>query len=431
VNQETRIAAPADYSSRDSQRPDSLRPDSQRPGWQRAAWIIVPVAVVGGLGYHFLGHSQAARPAMPPAMVTVATPLSREVTEWDDNVGRFAASKTVEIRPRVSGAVVAIYFKDGQIVRKGQPLFAIDARPFSAALAEANASVASARSDLALARADLGRATRLTGDEGLSQGEVDSLKAKVQAGQASLAAAQARVQARALDVEFATVRAPISGRVSDRKVDAGNLVTGGAGTAATLMTTINALDPIYLTFDTSESQFLKMQRAKALAKNGGAVPVEVRLQDETDYRWHGNIDFADNGLNPQSGTIRGRAVLANPKYFLTPGMFGNIRLTSGGGTVKALLVPDAAVQTDQVRKTLMVVGADNNVTVKPVEVGAVVDGLRVIRSGLLPGDRVVIAGMQSVMPGAKVSPRPGKIAPVIQPAAPAIVPAAAQATLAN
>lgn len=416
MNQVTPIEAPADYKH-----------DEQRSGMRRAAWIIVPVAVIGGLGYHFLGGGPAAPPAMPPAPVTVATPLSRQVTEWDDNVGRFAASKTVEVRPRVAGAVVAIYFKDGQIVQKGQPLFAIDPRPFAAALAEATASVASARSDLALAKADLGRATRLTGDEGLSQGEVDSLKAKVQAAQASLAAAQARVQARALDVEFSTVRAPIAGRVSDRKVDAGNLVSGGGSSAATLLTTINALDPIYLTFDTSESQYLKMQRAK----DKGAVPIEVRLQDETDYRWHGKIDFSDNGLNPLSGTIRGRAVLDNPNYFLTPGMFGNIRLTSGGGTVTALLVPDAAVQTDQARKTVFVVGADNSVTVKPVETGAAVDGLRVIRSGLLPGDRVVIAGMQSIMPGGKVAPKQGRIAPVVQPAAPVSAPAAAQATLAN
>ncbi|CAN5473117.1 efflux RND transporter periplasmic adaptor subunit [soil metagenome] len=417
MNQMTPIDAPADFQPTVAERYRAL------PRWQRAALIVVPALVVVGGAVELSGRGNAAPPAPPPPMVTVATPISRDVTEWDDNVGRFAASKMVEVRPRVSGAIVAVYFRDGQIVRKGQPLFAIDARPFAAALAEAQASVASARSDLLLASSDLGRATRLTGDEGLSQGEVDSLRAKVQAAQASLAGAQARVRTRQLDVEFATVLAPITGRVSDRKVDAGNLV----GAATTLLTTINALDPIYLTFDTSEAQFLKMQRAN----EKGVVPVDARLQDETDYRWHGRIDFADNGLDPRSGTIRGRAIFANPDYFLTPGMFGNIRLASGGGTVKALLVPDAAVQTDQVRKTLLVVGADNSVSVKPVEVGPVVDGLRVIRSGLAPGDRVIIAGMQSAMPGSKVSPTPGKIAPQAVPTAPVAAPAAAQATIAG
>jgi RND family efflux transporter MFP subunit len=193
--------------------------------------------------------------------------------------------------------------------------------------------------------------------------------------------------------------------VSDRRIDAGNLVAAGEGAASTLLTTINALDPIYFTFDGSEALYLKGLRNR---QAGGPAPVEIKLQDETGYRWKGRIDFADNGLDQKSGTIRGRAVLANPDYFLTPGMFGNMRLSSGAKT-NALLVPDTAVQTDQARKTLLVVGSDGNVAVNEIKLGPVIDGLRVVRSGLKPTDRVVIVGTQMAMPGTKVDPRPGRI----------------------
>jgi RND family efflux transporter MFP subunit len=356
----------------------------------------------------------------------VATPLVRDVSEWDDYVGRFAPSRTVEIRPRVAGEVTGIHFRDGEIVRKGQLLFTIDPRPFTAALAEARANTASATSALALARSDLGRATRLIGDDAVSAGEVDALRARLTAAEAALAAADARVRARALDVEFTQVRAPIGGRISDRKVDAGNQVAGGEGTSGTVLTTINALDPIYFTFDGSEALYLKTQRAR---RPGAApAPVEIQLQDETSHRWKGNLDFTDNGLDQRSGTIRGRAVLANPGYFLTPGMFGNMRLASGG-TVRALLVPDDAIQTDQARKIVLTVNAQNQVAAKPVELGAVVDGLRIIRSGLASGDRVVIVGTQMAAPGATVAPKLGRIAAGQQPPqAPVSLPIAGEAT---
>jgi RND family efflux transporter MFP subunit len=209
-------------------------------------------------------------------------------------------------------------------------------------------------------------------------------------------------------VEFTRVRAPISGRVSDRKVDAGNLVSAGEGGAASLLTTINAVDPIYFSFEGSEALFLKMKRAGASGATASAV--EVRLQDETDYRWRGRLDFTDNGLDPRSGTIRGRAVVRNAGAFLTPGMFGNMRL-SAGRTRTALLVPDAAIQTDQARKLVPVLAADGTITPKPVQLGPVVDGLRVVRSGLTPADRIVIEGAQLAMPGTKVSVRRGRIAP--------------------
>lgn len=402
-------------------------PDKRRPAWQRGALVLVPLALVGGLGAKLLNDAPATAAVPPPAAVTVATPLVRDVNEWDQYVGRFTPSRAVEIRPRVSGEVTGIHFRDGEIVRKGQLLFSIDPRPFAAALAEARANVASAASALALARSDYARAARLVDDEAISASEVDSLRAKVQASQAALAAATARVRARALDVEFTRVRAPISGRVSDRRVDAGNQVAGGEGTGGSVLTTINALDPIYFTFDGSEALYLKTQRAR----QPGAAPaaVEIQLQDETDHRWKGHLDFTDNGLDQRSGTIRGRAVLANPGHFLTPGMFGNMRLSSGG-TVKALLVPDTVVQTDQARKVVLTIDRQNAVVAKPVTLGPVIDGLRIIRSGLAPTDRIIVTGTQMAMPGAKVAPKPGKI--VAQPAsAPAAAqPIASDATLA-
>ena len=397
--------------------------------WQRGGIVLVPLVLAGLIGAKVLDHGTPAAAAPPPSSVTVATPIARDVTEWDDYVGRFAPSQTVEIRPRVSGAVTAIHFRDGDVVRRGQLLFTIDQRPFLAAEAEARANVASARSALVLARSDLARATRLTGDDAISAGEVDGLRAKVQAGAAGLAAAEARLRARALDVEFTDVRAPIAGRVSDRRIDIGNLVVGGEGAGATLLTTVNALDPIYFGFDASEALFLKAQRDR---KAGAAAPaIQIRLQDEADYRWNGKLDFTDNGLDPRSGTIRGRATIANPDGFLTPGLFGNMRLASSG-VVHALLVPDTAVQTDQALKTVLVVGADGTVAARPVVLGPVIDGLRIVRSGLAPSDRVIIAGNQGAMPGARVDPHAGVIRP--DPAArlvpDAAAPAAAQATFA-
>ncbi|WP_242187756.1 efflux RND transporter periplasmic adaptor subunit [Sphingomonas sp. CARO-RG-8B-R24-01] len=405
---------------------DSRGAMARRSRWQTRGLILVPIAIAGVVGVKLFDHSDAVAAAPPPAAVTVAAPLVRQVSEWDDYVGRFAPSRSVEVRPRVAGEVTGVHFHDGDVVQPGQLLFTIDARPFAAALAEARANEASAQSALVLARTDLGRATRLIKDDAVSAGEVDALRGKLQAAQAGLAAAQARVRARALDVSFTQIRAPIGGRISDRKVDAGNQVAGGEGTGGTVLTTINALDPIYFTFDGSEALFLKTQRSR---QPGAAAPtVEIQLQDETSHRWKGKLDFTDNGLDTHSGTIRGRAVLPNPGLFLTPGMFGNMRLASAG-TKPALLVPDDAVQTDQARKVLLTVDRNNVVTAKPVVLGAVVDGMRVIRSGVGPKDRIIIKGTQMAMPGAKVAPTLGKIAVSTDTAAPTAQPIAGEATL--
>jgi multidrug efflux system membrane fusion protein len=383
--------------------------DAENPRSRRLARTGLILLVIAGAAIAWLLLRGASAPAAAPplAVVTVATPLQREITEWDEYIGRFEASRSVELRPRVSGQVTAVHFRDGQFVLQGQPLFTIDPRPYQAALAEAQAGVATARSDLALARSDLDRALRLVADDAIAQSEVDALRARVAAAGASLAAAQARVRSRSLDVEFTTVRAPISGRVSDRRVDPGNLVAAGDGPAATLLTTIVATDPLHFTFDGSEGLFLKSKR-EGLSRG---ADVQIRLQDEADFTWRGTLDFTDNALDANSGTIRARAVVRNPDNFLTPGMFGNMRLASGG-TERALLVPDTAVQTDQTRKLLLVVGRDGTVAAKEVALGPVIDGgLRVVRGGLEPTDRVVIEGTQMAFPGSKVTARRGRVEP--------------------
>lgn len=395
---------------------------------RRAAYAALPVAGLLLFGaWSLAGPDKAQADTQPLPAVTVSQPIERSIVEWDDYVGRFEASQAVDIRPRVSGALTAIHFRDGQIVHKGQLLFTIDPRPFAAALAEARARAASAATALTLARADLARANRLIADQAVSAEEVDSLKARVQSAEASVAAARAQVQARRLDVEFTRIRAPITGRVSDRRADIGNLVSGDSAASATVLTTINALDPIYFAFDGSEALYLKQRRQKA-----GSDHVEIRLQDEADYKWKGRVDFTDNALNDGSGTIRGRAVIANPDYFLTPGLFGNMRLAAGGAH-RALLVPDAAVVTDQARKIVYVVkGRDGTVEARPVEAGALVGGLRVIRSGLKPQDRVVISGVQYAATAPKVQAIAGRIetAAAAAPVPALSAPIASQATFA-
>lgn len=419
MNMLTNVAADGDFKTLKVQ-------FSRRPAWQRAVIIGSPlVLLAAAVTFWSSDPSPAAAPAAPT--VTVAAPLESQVNQWDDYVGRFEASRSVEVRPRVSGQIVGVHFTDGQIVRQGQLLFTIDPRPFTAALAEARASVASAQAAVTLAETNLGRARRLLEAQAVSQANVDQLTAELRSAQAALAAAQARVRSRALDVEFAYVRAPIGGKISDRRIDPGNLVAIGE----TLLTTINALDPIYFTFDVPESLFLKSARSRQAGAASGQL-AEIRLQDEASYNWKGRLDFTDNGISQNSGTVRARAVVPNPNYFLAPGMFGNMRLADGG-TVDALLVPDAAIRTDQARKVVMVVGKDNSVAAKPVETGPLVGGLRVVRSGISKTDRIIVQGVQFAMPGAKVSPRVTKLSvteAAVPAAPPSVAPSASQATLA-
>ena len=372
---------------------------------------LLGLLLLFGFAYWLFGGGKPAAEAMPPAEVAVAVPLQREIVEYDEFTGRFEPSRSVEIRPRVSGQLQAIHFRDGQYVRQGQVLFTIDPRPFAAALAEAQARAAAARTAAALARSELARALRLLPDEAVSREEVENLRAAEQSAEANIAAADAVVRQRALDLEFTRVRAPIAGRVSDRRVDVGNLV-GGMAESATHLTTIHAVDPIYFTFEASEAVHLKYLR-----QGTAAQAAEVRLQDEAGYRWKGRIDFTDNEVDPNSGTVRGRVVLANPSGFLTPGMFGNMRLSAGAAR-EALLVPDAAVQSDQARKIVLVVGRDGTVAAKPVEPGARIGEFRSIRAGLGADDRVIVAGTQFAQPGAKVETRPTRLTLPTRPSAP-------------
>lgn len=390
------------YLSDDRQLDEQSQPPSRRGRLMAFAAVVLTLAA----GWWLLSSTEAPAITPPVPTVVVAAPLQREIVEWDEFIGRFEASRSVEVRPRVSGQITQVHFTDGQYVRAGAPLFTIDPRPYSAALLEVEARVASAQSALALARSELARAERLIAEDAIAANEIDRLQAEVRAHAAAVASARAQVASRRLDVEFTIVRAPMAGRISDRRVDAGNLVAAGAGEAATLLTTINAVDPLHFTFEGSESLYLKARRE---GLDNGAL-VEIRLADETAYERTGSLDFTDNALDPQSGTIRARAIVRNPDGLLAPGLFGNMRMATGG-TTQALLVPDTSVTTDQTRKLLLVVDGDGLVATREVELGPLVGNLRVIRSGLQPEDRVVIEGVQSAMPGSTVNARLGQIAP--------------------
>ncbi len=352
------------------------------------------------------GAKTAAPPPVPT--VTVATPLRMNVVDWDDYVGQFVAVDSVDIRPRVTGYLVGVAFRDGDYVAKGQRLFTIDPRPYQAALDQAKGLEARAEATLINAKAQAARGQTLLAAHAISQQAYDALIAAQGQAAADLGSAQAAVRAQALTLSFTTVTAPISGRVSDRRVAPGNLVTADS----TILTNIVNLDPIRFAFTGSEALYLKYQRENAAGTRASsrrsANPVEIQLQDEPGYRWKGHMDFVDNAMDTGSGTIRGRAVVANPTHFLTPGMFGHMRLL-GSGSYPALLIPDRAVVTDQERQVVFVVGSDSVARMQPVDLGPLTDGLRVVRRGIGPGDRVVIDGVQRAQGGHKVKTVDGRI----------------------
>ena len=341
----------------------------------------------------------------PPAPVTVANPLSERIVDWDDFTGRFEATQTVDVRARVGGYVQAVHFKDGDFVRRGQLLFTLDPRPAQALLAAAQAQLAQANAQVSLARTNLTRSQGLLASQAVSQAEVDANTGALRTAEANVAAAQASIRARQLDIEFTRVTAPVSGRVSDRRVDPGNLVAGGSS-AGDIMTTIVSSAPIYFVFDGSEATLLKYQRQ---ARAGASAPVRIRLQDEAEFSHTGSLDFTDNSINASSGTIRLRAVVPNGDGFLKPGMFGQVRV-AGSGAYDALLVPDAAISAGADQRTVAVVAADGTVSPRPVVLGPLIDGLRVIRSGITAEDRVIINGGSRVQqPGQKVKATVGEI----------------------
>ncbi|WP_427789934.1 efflux RND transporter periplasmic adaptor subunit [Brevundimonas diminuta] len=367
----------------------------------RTVKIAAASALMAAALYGCSKGQDAPEQGAPP--VTVAAPLSQQVVDWDEFTGRFEAPRSVDVRARVGGYIQSVHFKDGDHVRQGQLLFTLDPRPAQAALASARAQLAQGQAQLTLARTELARAEGLLASQAVSQAEVDAKRGAVQTAEAAVAAANAAIRARQLDVEFTRVTAPISGRVSDRRVDPGNLV-GGGSSAGDILTTIVSASPIYFVFDGSEALALKYQRDA----RQGAAPIRIRLQDETSYDRTGVLDFTDNAIDASSGTIRLRAVVQNADGFLKPGMFGHAQLAGSDGYA-AMLVPDAAVVTDGPRKVVYVVAKDGTVTAKPVQLGPLANGLRVVRTGLTPDDRVIINGLQRARPGQKVTAQNGTI----------------------
>lgn len=344
---------------------------------------------------------------MPKPAVDVAVPIVKTVREWDQYTGRFQAVKRVEIRARVSGYLNSIHFEDGQLVKEGDLLFVIDPRPFQADLAAAKAGVESAKAELKLAEAELKRGEELLRRKVTAEAEVERRRAQRDIATAKVLVAAANVRTAELNLSFTNVRAPVDGRISDRRVDVGNLVSGsGGGGTATLLTTLVALNPIHFVFDASERAYLKYARLNASGE--GAVsrsepsPVYVRLADETGWPHRGVMNFVDNELGQETGTIRGRAVLPNPTGFLQPGMFGEVRLL-GSRAYQAVLIPDSAILSDQATKIVMAVDDAGKVSVRVVEIGPIIDGLRVIRKGLTGKERIVVNGVQRARPGAEVA----------------------------
>lgn len=345
--------------------------------------------------------------------VTVSQPLKRDVTEWLEYTGQFAAEDYVEIRARVSGFLTELHFKDGQIVSKGDLLLVIDPRPYEIALQQAEAQRDTAAAQLEYATRDVSRGAALRQNDTLAASSYEQRVQQMKTSMAALNNANAAIRQARLDLEFSRVTAPISGRVSNHQVSVGNLVVGNTNfTSQTLLTTIVSLDPVLFNFDMSESDFLLYQRAvndgHLVSPREDGTMVQVRLDDEHDWKRTGRLDFVDNQIDRGSGTIRVRARFSNPDLLITPGQFGRLRLPASEPH-SALLIPDAAVTTDQSRKVVMTVDAEGKVISKPVQPGPIIDGLRVIHSGLNEDDRVVIDGLVRARPGVKVTPQPGQI----------------------
>jgi RND family efflux transporter MFP subunit len=363
-----------------------------------------------------LSLSVAVSPAAadgPPAPVVVAAhPRAESVPRWDEYTGRFEAVQQVEVRARVSGALDKINFTDGQIVKAGDVLFVIDPRPYQIAVDSARADAIRAQAQVTLSAREYARAQQMTAGRTITERDVDQRKANLDVAKAQLLGAEAALRNAELNLEWTQVRAPISGRVSDRRVDVGNLVQGGQS-GSTLLTTIVTLDPIHFVFDASEADYIRYSRFGADGRRPSSTefrnPVNVRLADESEWKHSGAMNFIDNQLNPRSGTIRGRAVLDNKDLLLTPGAFGRLRLF--GGNAPALLIPDSAIVSDQTDKVVFTLTPDHKIAPKHVTLGPIFRGLRVIETGLEPNDLIIIGGLANpaVRPGATVAPKDGVI----------------------
>jgi membrane fusion protein, multidrug efflux system len=358
------------------------------------------------------GCSKAAEQpaAPPPPAVTVALPTARTVTDWDEFVGRFEAIQQVQIRARVGGFVDSVDFKDGAIIKAGDLLYVIDPRPYEATLLQARGQFADAKAKLDLAQRELARATELVRTNAVSEAVVDQRKQQTEAAQAAVLQAEGVMKRAELDVSFTKVTTPIDGRVGRHLVSVGNLVQG-ADSGSTVLTSIVSMDPIHLYFDMDEATYLKNNRlwheGRRPSSRDTANPVQIQLSGEARPSREGAMDFVDNRLDVATGTLRGRAVVPNKDLSILPGQFARIRVV-GSAPYEALLLPDTAITNDQSRKVVFVVGKDDVVEMRPVTLGPLDDGLRVVRDGLKKDDRVVIDGLQRARVGAKVTVQAAK-----------------------
>jgi RND family efflux transporter MFP subunit len=372
---------------------------------------IAPVICLS-IGLGGCDQRQQAAAALPPPAVTVAQPVKRTVTDWDEFTGRFEAVEAVQVRPRVGGSVTSVQFKDGDMVHAGDLLYVIDSRPFEAVAEQADGQLADARAKTELAKRELDRSLALVQTSAVSEQNVDQRRQALQAAHAAEMQAEGALKAAQLNIEFTHVLAPITGRVGRHLVSAGNLVQGSDTGASTLLTTIVSMDPIYVYFDVDEATYQRNSKlwfeGKRPSSRDTPNPVQVALSGETKPSHDGHMDFLDNRLDESTGTLRSRAVIPNKDLSILPGQFGRVRLI-GSSPYEALLVPDTAIATDQSRKIVFVVKDVDTVDARAVELGPLDGGLRVIREGLKPDDRVIIDGIQRARVGAKVTPQKSEI----------------------
>ena len=371
---------------------------------RRAAKVALALALACFIAS--CGERQQQGGAPPPPTVTVAKPIKRTVFDFDEYVGRFTAINSVEVRARVSGYLDKLHFKDGQLVKQGDLLFTIDKRPFQNTLDQARANLVQAQSNVAYTEADYTRGQALVRDKTITDQTFEQRAQAFRNAKASVTANEAAVRQAELDLEFTELRAPVNGRIGDRRVSPGNLVTGGTSGNTTMLATIVSIDPIYFEFTFDEASYLRYERlakkGEDIASRNASVQVAIKLIDESDFDHEGRMDFVDNVIERATGTIRGRAVFANPSEVFTPGMFARVRVP-GSPPYEGLLVPDIAVGTEQARRYVVVVDDQDTARIKYVTLGQLTsDNLRVIKEGLGPDDRVVVNGLMQARPGTKV-----------------------------
>ena len=358
----------------------------------------------------FAGCGKRVAPTAPPPTVTVVQPVAREVIEWDEYIGRLESPETVEVRARVNGYLDKVHFKEGKEVKKGDLLFTIDPRPYQAEFDHANGEYQRALVQVELAQNDFERAKRLIATKAISEEDYDTKSKTYAAAQAAVVSAKAVMESAKLNLEFTEVRSPIDGRTSRAFVTQGNLVSGGLlGAGATLLTTVVSLDPLYCYADADERAILKYLQLRREGSRVSArdeqIPAEMGLADETGFPHKGFIDFVDNRVDPNTGTLRGRGVFPNEDHSLSPGFFARMRLP-GSGKYAALLIPDRALGSDQAQKFVYVVSAEKKVEFRPVTAGPIIDGLRVVKTGLKPGESIIVEGLLRVRPGVVVDAKP-------------------------